>query len=210
MARGVVVIQGFLERETFDALRDIVLSSFADNADMASVKEWGGLPASAVDLSGVMDPIAERARREFGESRLSAEASLCRRHVKPLSYIMWHIDADGAGTHKLDPCFNVWIPLADVGTDLPSLQFIPGSHRKMRTLPLLPPNPGHRSDEWVRANFAQSPFTPTLRCGDALIFDHYVLHRTQPLKAQSGPRVSAELRFTAAHQARTRPVMQDC
>ena len=42
----------------------------------------------------------------------------------------WHIDADAAGTGSFDPCFNTWLPLNDVGDELPSLELVENSSRR--------------------------------------------------------------------------------
>ena len=50
---------------------------------------------------------------------------------------------------------------------------------------------------WIDRRFASSGrVIPTLEPGDALIFDHYLLHRSQPMAPVDGPRVSGEFRVT--------------
>jgi len=50
---------------------------------------------------------------------------------------------------------------------------------------------------WIDRRFASSGrVIRTLEPGDALIFDHYLLHRSQPMGPVDGPRVSGEFRVT--------------
>src|SRR5215475_463057 len=111
----------------------------------------------------------------IGPCQLLVERSLFRR-VRPGYLVAWHIDADTAPrTHDL--CMNVWVPLASVGKSLPSLELIQGSHRIMRLE--LPPPTANRDPEWVNERFAHSfREIPQLEPGDALIFDHFTMHRT--------------------------------
>ena len=110
-----------------------------------------------------------------------------------MSLLRWHIDADGAQTAGEAMCVNVWLPLDAVGTDLPSLDVIPGSHRKMRDLPLLTNEEYDRDDAFAAA--LGTAVTPRLKPGDALIFDQYTLHRSQPTTRKGFSRTSCELRF---------------
>jgi ectoine hydroxylase-related dioxygenase (phytanoyl-CoA dioxygenase family) len=96
-----------------------------------------------------------------------------------------------------DPCVNIWIPLVSVGQDRPSLELIPNTFSGMRVVPpLLAYNAG-RTDEWIHERFPNYPtMVAVLNPGDAVLFDHFTLHRTQPMTTQAGPRVSGEFRVT--------------
>ncbi len=58
-------------------------------------------------------------------------------------------------------------------------------------------HPGHRDDDWVGKRFDVSEaFCPRMEPGDALVFSHYCLHRTQPMGELTGDRIGSEMRFT--------------
>src|ERR1700751_193120 len=53
------------------------------------------------------------------------------------------------------------------------------------------------TDEWVAEHFPPTDrIAPELTPGDALIFDHLTLHRTQPLDREMVSRMSIECRVT--------------
>src|SRR5262249_9779917 len=109
----------------------------------------------------------------------------------------WHgISMPDTAPRTHDLCMNVWVPLARVGKSLPSLELIQGSHRIMRLE--LPPPTANRDPEWVNERFAHSfREIPQLEPGDALIFDHYTMHRTQAMDYAGVERVSGEFRVTS-------------
>ena len=117
----------------------------------------------------------------------------------------WHIDADAAATAICSAdSFNVWLPLAEVGNTAPSLEFVLGSHLRMRELPLLGLDieQRYRSDDWVAATVAAGErWTPVLEPGDAVLFDQYVLHRTQQSPVNNPVRDSCEFRFMNVPQS---------
>jgi len=89
-----------------------------------------------------------------------------------------------------------------VGIDdgLLSLQFLLSRF----ALVLPPPNQwlqllyeARNTDEWVTEHFPPTDrFAPELAPGDALIFDHLTLHRTQPSDRETIWRMSIECRVT--------------
>jgi ectoine hydroxylase-related dioxygenase (phytanoyl-CoA dioxygenase family) len=87
----------------------------------------------------------------------------------------------------------VWLPLDAVGAGLPSLEMVVGSHDKMRQLPLLMGERRYRDDAFAAS--AGTKIVPQLDPGDAIIFDHFTLHRTQRQIGGIFERTSCEFRF---------------
>lgn len=205
---GILVIRGLLERALVERLRDFATVAYAnaerqDGNALAreSVTTWGGLPLIYVlpsgELAELLEQIERVACRTIGQCKVVPEFSLFRRHAGNSQHLAWHIDADGAATHAQDPCYNFWVPFCAVGDQLPSLQFVLGSHRTMRKIPLFSAPQNHRPDKWVQRRFRHRRIvSPRLDVGDVAIFDHYLLHRTQPIQ-HAGTRVSGEFRLTA-------------
>ena len=133
--------------------------------------------------------------RTFGPGwRFFPKRSYFRRHFGLVRKVPWHIDADAASIYRVaGAAINVWMPLDPVGTDLPSLDFVPRSHAVMRNMPLLAGKDKYRDDAFVGTIGA--PATPQLAVGDALIFDQFVLHRTQNAGSADAVRTACEFRF---------------
>jgi hypothetical protein len=133
--------------------------------------------------------------RTFGLGwRFFPKRSYFRRHFGLVRKVPWHIDADAASIYRVaGSAINVWMPLDPVGTDLPSLDFVPRSHNVMRNVPLLAGKDKYRDDAFVGTIGA--PSTPQLAVGDALIFDQFVLHRTQDAGSADAVRTACEFRF---------------
>ena len=107
----------------------------------------------------------------------------------------WHCDAEAASLMAVGKsCCTVWLPLSPVGNGLPSLEFVPGSHKIMRgrgDLALC----NHRSVQEVDQLALRKRYVPIIDpIGDAILFDMYTLHRTQPLETIT-PRLNCEFRF---------------
>ena len=173
--------------------------------DDATAHKWGGLALRTFkrEFHGdqVLAPVVERIQARFPGARMVDECSAFRRIVPDKStYIYWHLDADGTGSFAQDPAYNCWLPFETVGTgDYPSLEILDKSEKFMRSQPLLPGYKAHRPDEWVNWHFPDAvPFCPRLDPGDAVVFSHYLLHRTQPMATLKGERIGAELRFSMA------------
>ena len=141
----------------------------------------------------VVELIERRTQRVFGDGwHFFALRSFLRRLSGTNGILRWHIDADAAATNW-GHCINVWLPLDAVGTDRPSVDVILGSHFKMRELPLLSGDSHDRDDTFVASI---GPTTSSgLNPGDALVFDHFTLHRTQPWHSENFSRTACELRF---------------
>lgn len=207
---GAVVIHEFLNgadtaelRSITDAVyRELTACTVFGNADLESnFRGWNGvwleeLPAFLSsrnpDLLTRFDRIraqtAEQIRKLFGPDwRPYPERSFLRRHMGVALLVPWHLDADAAKLGHAQ-CFNVWLPTESVGRALPSLQIARGSHRTMRTTPPREERPA------IVATFGK-PWTPQLDAGDALVFDQFTLHRTQPIGTPDMIRTSCEFRF---------------
>lgn len=174
-----------------------LMAAHEPREEVQKALEWGGLSLTwlrpGIDI--FIEPIVEAVTQRWPEARLVDEFSVFRR-ITPDTYIWWHMDADGTGSWTADPLFNCWMPLEKVGYgDYPTLEVITNSEPLMRQVGIAPP--GHREDEWVERNLPyQDVLTPKMSPGDALIFSHFLLHRTQPMDHLKGPRIGAEMRFT--------------
>src|SRR5580693_1094879 len=147
-------------------------------------KRWDGIWIK--ELRGYLD-------RDW---RLEPTFTFIRRHRTSRLYLPWHIDADAAGIiNSTDYCINTWLPLDPVGDVLPSLELILGSNKMMRTVPSLEGTEKSRSDEWVKSNVAGESWIPQAVPGDAILFDHWTLHRTQRMLRDDVIRTSCEFRF---------------
>jgi hypothetical protein len=183
---------------------------------------WRGIPIDALErhlrthapdreteLRAIRRAVAAAVNRSFGTTglRLSRQRrlrdrSFFRRHHDSSKHVPWHIDADAAETARLAPdCFNVWLPLAEVGVEAPSLEFVLGSHRSMRQTALLDGDWRYRTEDWVDGHASGRRWVPTLVPGDAVVFDQYTLHRTQTDATGHASRDSCEFRFMTVPQA---------
>ena len=153
------------------------------------------------DLLNMLTDLLGRAQGRFRSLfddgwTLEPAFTFVRRHKSTRHYLPWHIDADaGSIINTTDYSINAWLPLEPVGDSTPSLELMTGSNRVMRTLPPLAHPETSRSHEWVKANVEGPPWTPRAALGDAILFDHWTLHRTQWLPEESAARTSWELRF---------------
>lgn len=178
---------------------------------MQTFRDWGGIPFA--DLAGYLAEIDQDVER-FAQLRrdlagavarvagdgwtLSPDLSYFRRPDKVSRYTTWHCDAEAADyIGQTSRTFvTVWTPLMHVGTDLPSLELIRGSHVPMMATRDPMQEDRHRSAEWVDHHMTGERAILSLAPGDALIFTAYTLHRTQQLFPPAPrPRVSCDLRF---------------
>ena len=83
-----------------------------------------------------------------------------------------------------------------------------GSHDKMRQLPLLTGERRYRDDAFAAS--AGIKIVPKLDPGDAIIFDHFTLHRTQPQISEIFERTSCEFRFIKLSGWRKLLAMTSC
>jgi hypothetical protein len=218
LASGMTEIRNFIEPDSAAELRRTVNDIYAamtaaDDLGYQSLtdnfRSWHGVwlkelpayleanhPELAQKYAALLDLICEETRSVFGPQwRLLPERSFFRRHIGMSIPVPWHVDADAAHTVELaeSGCINVWMPLDKVGRDLPSLEIVPGSHDPMRKTPMLTGPARYRDDPFVST--IGKPITPILGLGDALVFDQYTLHRTQPVESDDIVRTACEFRF---------------
>ena len=211
---GVAIARRFLNGDQTTALRHLVASVYdamaacseLSNPEMAeNFKRWNGvwLQPLSVFLNGhdtltaqyraSVATVARRTRMLFGGGwRYYPLRSYFRKYTGAEELVPWHIDADAARVDRPE-AVNVWLPLNAVGAGLPSLEMVVGSHDKMRQLPLLTGERRHRDDDFAAS--AGTKIVPQLDPGDAIIFDHFTLHRTQPQIGDKFERTSCEFRF---------------
>ncbi|HLN36292.1 MAG TPA: phytanoyl-CoA dioxygenase family protein [Xanthobacteraceae bacterium] len=173
-------------------------------------KRWDGIWVKELRpyLDGVrpelreqFDSVIAAAERRFRELfdqgwRLEPNFTFVRRHRSTKHYLPWHIDADAAGIiNSTDYCINTWLPLDPVGDVLPSLELIPGSNKTMQAVPSREGKEKARPDDWVKANVGGESWIPHAQPGDAILFDHWTLHRTQRMEQENAVRTSCEFRF---------------
>jgi hypothetical protein len=166
------------------------------------VKELRGyLERANPGLFARFEAVIAAAERRFRalfdrDWRLEPNFTFIRRHRSARKYLPWHIDADAAGIiNSTDYCINTWLPLDPVGDVLPSLELIPGSNKTMREAPSREGTEKSRADEWVKANVGGESWIPRAEPGDAILFDHWTLHRTQRIERENAARTSCEFRF---------------
>jgi hypothetical protein len=157
----------------------------------------GVRPQLREQFDGVIAAAERRFRALFDQGwRLEPNFTFVRRHRSTRHYLPWHIDADAAGIiNSTDYCINTWLPLDPVGDVLPSLELMPGSNKTMRTVPSREGKDKAREDDWVKANVGGESWIPHAMPGDAILFDHWTLHRTQRMEQDNAVRTSCEFRF---------------
>ena len=134
------------------------------------------------------------------EWKLEPQFTFIRRHRSSKLYLPWHIDADAAGTiNSTEYSVNTWLPLDPVGDVAPSLELIPGSNKVMRNIAPIQRGERVRPDEWVKDNVGGQPWIPHAMPGDAIMFDHWTLHRTQRMMRDDIFRTSCEFRFLRSY-----------
>jgi hypothetical protein len=190
------IIRGFVPSTILAALKDFIEDAYrkvdkqfsegTPHPDFAVTRSWDGLhvPYLKKHFDGAT-PIADFQRhvtQYFTGGRMIDDECTIRRHRGAVTHLGWHTDADAAGSAQFDPCFNIWVPLASVGTALPSLEVIPKSDPKMRCVAFTTNSSKTIPDDWRKDAFpGVEPLCPKLSPGDVLVFSHYVLHRTQRL-----------------------------
>jgi hypothetical protein len=216
-ADGATIVRGFLSPEDAADLRRAVADIYAFMSSCGTISHrllafhfnlWHGVwlrplpaflrkaePELAQRYAQSLDRIEQQVKRLFGADwRFFPKRSFFRRHIGMVQKVPWHIDADAASIYRVaGDAINVWMPLDKVGTDLPSLDYVPHSHTVMRAVPMLAGKDKYRDDSFVSG--VGTPATPQLDVGDALIFDQFTLHRTQQAGSDRTVRTACEFRF---------------
>lgn len=119
------------------------------------------------------------------------------------NYVPWHLDANFYGFDV--PMLTAWIPLVDVGTDTPGLEFadLGGrlSSQELRRLWLSEPldDRGRRAleDDRMLELFGNDVRRQSIRLnvGGFCIFDQTILHRTQVMAGARNKRIALEFRI---------------
>jgi hypothetical protein len=216
-ADGATIVRGFLSPEDAANLHRTVTDIYAFMSSCGTIPHrllafhfnlWHGVwlrplpaflrkaqPELAQRYAQSLDRVEAQVKGLFGSDwRFFPKRSYFRRHIGMVQKVPWHIDADAASIYRVaGEAINVWMPLDVVGTDLPSLDYVPRSHAVMRTVPMLAGNDKYRDDAFVGT--IGTPATPQLTPGDALIFDQFTLHRTQQTGTEKTVRTACEFRF---------------
>ncbi len=209
---GAVVVRGLLngsDAATLKYIAEAVYDLFAScavipDADLEqNYRDWNGVWLCAlpqflddrnrrlsVDFEAIVSRVVARVRDLFGENWMPYPERSFFRRLTTKMLIPWHIDADVAAIGK-DHCINIWMPVDNVGDCLPSLELMRGSHLTLRR------SVGKSDCDQIAAGLGQ-PWAPRLVLGDALAFDQYTYHRTQPMADESAIRTSCEFRFYRA------------
>jgi hypothetical protein len=214
---GATIVRGLLApddaanlRRTVDEIYAVMDSSehFPNRLLGVNFRVWDGvwLKALPAFLRQVRPDLAERYEQSLRLVQSQIERSLGTkwRYFPKRSYfrrnrgsgtrVQWHVDADAATIFRVAAsAINVWMPLDAVGTDLPSLEIVPRSHTAMRRVAMLAGKDRHRDDAFVSTLGPSS--IPQLQLGDALVFDQFVLHRTQAVGTKDAVRKACEIRF---------------
>jgi ectoine hydroxylase-related dioxygenase (phytanoyl-CoA dioxygenase family) len=133
----------------------------------------------------------------FGERpALSVQKTTLRRMVPESFPGGWHQDGQflGTGIRSL----NVWIALSDCGSEAPGLDIVPTRLQRIvevgtegAELPFCAP------PVVVEREFPGRRIHPEFKAGDALMFDHFLLHRSWRDETMTRPRYAVESWFFA-------------
>jgi hypothetical protein len=149
---------------------------------------------AALRESGVLDHIAEL----MGERPALSVAKSTLRRVAPVSSHDWH--QDGAFLGRNVRSVNVWLALSDCGVDAPGMDVV-GCR-----LPYVLQTHSHGAYfDWsvgnglvdILAEGGAPVLTPHFGPGDALLFDHMMLHRTSVKPGMTKDRYAIESWFCA-------------
>lgn len=220
---GTAKVAGFLSPHELGALRTAVNASYdllrqhADDdpptltENLADhYKRWDGIWVH--ELRDFLDKFRPDIRTLFDNAIIAAETqfrllfgwrwrlepflTFIRRHRSSRLYLPWHVDADAVGSINMaDYCINAWLPLDPVGDTLPSIELMPGSNKTMRNIRDQGISLKGRDDDWIKNNIGGQAWIPHAVPGDAILFDHWTLHRTQRMAQDDAVRTSCEFRF---------------
>lgn len=168
------------------SMPDRVSGGLPEDANRRFLRERGGMwtadsPHMLFELFETVDAVGIGAlMTEFLGERPFLSAHKCTlRRVPPDLVVMggWHQDGSFLGNDI--GAFNLWLSLSHCGRDAPGLDIVP-----KRVERVLPSDEEARfdwslSDAAVNAAAAGAPIVrPEFRPGDALLFDHLLVHRT--------------------------------
>jgi Phytanoyl-CoA dioxygenase (PhyH) len=151
-------------------------------------------PRMLFELCALLDDtgIGDLVTRHLGE-RPALSANKCTlRRVPVDTNTNWH--QDGAFLGADVRTVNLWLVLSDVGADSPGLEIVP---RRLDTV--LPTGTDGAIFDWsvspqlVETVAHDAPvMCPEFRAGDALLFDHMLLHRTAVTPTMTRERYAME------------------
>ncbi|MEQ1788782.1 MAG: phytanoyl-CoA dioxygenase family protein [Acidimicrobiales bacterium] len=156
-------------------------------------------PRMLVELLELVDEVGIGAlMTEFLGERPLLSANKCTlRRIEPTDVMGgWH--QDGAFLGDAVGSFNLWLALSDCGTDAPGMDIVP------TRIPRVIPSDEESQFDWslseraVREAAADAPIVrPQFRAGDALLFDHRLVHRTAASAQMTRARYAIESWFFA-------------
>lgn len=161
-------------------------------------------PTLLAELDGLCEKTRPVASACYGSRQVAVLEgfNLIRRHRKnpkavERTTVPWHRDWTFASPAGYQESMNCWVPLVEVGSSAPSLDFVLGSHVYMAGQPDETYGITSISEPWFEAHLtAYEQSTPSCNPGDIVVFDHQVVHRTQSLNYQfQQDRFSMELRW---------------
>ena len=180
-----------------------------EGSEIADARPWvesaGGVwladsPRMLYEMTELLDQhgITEVIAGYFGERpMLSVGKSTLRCVPGTQGQADWHQDGAFMGTDIRS--VNLWLSLSDCGYDASGLEYLP------RRLDRVLPTGSHGANfEWSvgpgmvkEAANGLATVSPVFAPGDALLFDHFFLHRTGAPAAISKPRYAIESWFFA-------------
>lgn len=184
---------------------DRVSNGLPEDANRRFLRERGGLwtadsPHMLFELFELVDDvgIGQLMTDYLGERPLLSALKCTLRRVPPDLIVMggWH--QDGSFLGDTIGAFNFWLSLSRCGRDAPGLDLVP-----KRVARVLQSDEGSRFD-WSLSEAAVSSAAgetsivrPDFEPGDALLFDHLLVHRTATSLEMTRPRHAIESWFFA-------------
>lgn len=158
-----------------------------------------------------LSPVAWLLQAHFGGDFLVfMSATVCRQQsmTRPQMLVPFHQEGPFMDTDL--GALNCWIPLTDCGVHSPGLEVLPQKSRQALATRLdlgevTASAKGYDKVEIpehiIQEHFAHTPpWRPLLQVGDALLFDHWCVHRTAWTTAMNETRYSAEIRTIGGTQ----------
>jgi Phytanoyl-CoA dioxygenase (PhyH) len=131
-----------------------------------------------------------------GRPALSVNKATLRRARPNVGTAWWH--QDGAFLGRDIRSLNVWLSLSHCGRDAPGLEVVPGRLNEIIETGTQGAEFDWSVGESVAAEVSGGRLSrPVFKPGDALLFDHFLLHRTSTDPAMTGTRYATETWFFA-------------